>query len=59
MTDMTFQPLSLQDIRNIEAEAQRLRGEAMAAMITGAFRWVVSLPKKLTTSPNCARPLHP
>lgn len=59
MTDANFQPLSLQDIRKIEAEAQRLRGEAMAKMITTAFAWLISLPKKLTASPACARPLHP
>lgn len=59
MTDATFQPLSLQDIRKIEANAQRLRAEAMATMITAAVRWLAALPKKLTASPSCARPLHP
>lgn len=59
MTNLDFTPLSLQEIRKIEAEAQRLRGEAAAKVITSAFRWVASLPKKLVASPSCARPLHP
>jgi len=59
MTNVDFHPLTRSEIRAIENEAQRLRAAAMANGIRAAFAWLVALPKKATSCPSCARPLHP